>query len=175
MRQQSQEEKEIARSLIFCQTAESTIDVDADQDVEQLINASTQGEELNPTSMQQDWNATFREGAASRSSNQPEVTSPAPNSVPPGEVLQENSSPHSVGKTAKRTRGPAKTKSPALKEREEQPLPDVASVTPPGSAKEVTSSSGEAKKAKGPKTSQKSTAGQQNLDVFFARAQGIEF
>ena len=157
------------------QTADSAIDVDADQDVEQLINASTQGEELNPTSMQQDWNATPREGAASQSSNQPEVTSPAPNSVPPGKVPQESSSLHSVGKTAKRTRGPAKTKSPALKEREEQPLPDVASVTPPGSAKEVTSSSGEAKKAKGPKTSQKSTAGQQNLDVFFARAQGIEF
>ena len=174
LRQQSQEERQIARSLLLSQTAESAIDVEADQDVEQLINASTQGEEPNPASMQQDWNATPREGAASQSSNQPEVTSPAPNSVSPGKVSQESASPHSVGKIGKRTRGPAKTKSPAAKEREEQPVPDVPSATPPGSAKEVSSSSGETKKAKGPRTSQKSTAGQQNLDESFARAQGSE-
>ena len=173
-RQQSQEEKEMPRALLLSQTAESAIDVDADQEVEQLINASTQGEEPNTTSTQQDWNATPREGAASQSSNQPEVTSPAPNSVPSGKAPQERASPHSAGKTGKRTRGPAETKSPAVKEREELPLPDVASVTPPDSAKEVSSSSGETKKAKGPRTNQKSTAGQQNLDVFFARAQGSE-
>ena len=174
LRQPSQEEKEMARALLLSQKAESAIDVDADHEVEQLINASSQGEEQNTTSTQQDWNATPREGAASQSSNQPEVTSPAPNSVPTGKVPQESASPHSAGKTGKRTRGPAKTKSPAVKEREELPPPDVASVTPPDSAKEVSSSSGETKKAKGPRTNQKSTAGQQNLDEYFARAQGSE-
>ena len=33
LRQQSQEEKQIARSLLLSQTAESAIDVEADQDV----------------------------------------------------------------------------------------------------------------------------------------------
>ena len=149
--------------LFFSQTVESTIDVEADQDVEQLINASTQGEEPNPASMQQDWNATPREGAASQSSNQPEVTSPAPNSVLPGKVIQESASLHSVGKTGKRTRGPAKTKSQAVKEREEQPLPDVASATPPGSAKEVSSSSGETKKGKGTKDQPEINSGPTDL------------
>ena len=74
----------------------------------------------------------------------------------------------------KRTRGPGKIKSPAVTEREELPLPDVASVTPPDSAKEVSSFSGETKKAKGPRTNQNSTACQQNLDESFARAQGSE-
>ena len=109
----------MARALLFSQTAESAIDVDADQDVEQLINASTQGEEPNTTSMQQDWNATPREGVASQSSNQPEVTSPAPNSVPTGKVPQESVSFNVAGKTGNRTRGSAKSKSPAVKEREE--------------------------------------------------------
>ena len=40
-RQQSQEERQTAASLLLSQTADSAIDVDADHDVEQLINAST--------------------------------------------------------------------------------------------------------------------------------------
>ena len=54
LRQQSQEERQAARSLLLSQTADSAIDVEADQDVEQLINASTQADELHTTSMQQD-------------------------------------------------------------------------------------------------------------------------
>ena len=142
--------------------------------MEQLINSSIQAEEMHTTSMQQDWNATPREGAASQSSNQPEVTSPAPNIVSPAKLSQENSSPHSIGKPGKRTRGPGKSKSPALKEREEKCVTRCASVTPTGSAKEVSSSSGETKKAKGPGISQKTPAGQQNFDESFARAQGSE-
>ena len=96
------------------------------------------------------------------------------NSAAATKTSQENSSPHSAAKTGKRTRGPAKTKSPAPKEKDEQPPPDVAEVTAPGSAKELSSSSGETKKAKEHRTNQKSTAGQQNLDESFARAQGSE-
>ena len=62
LRQQSQEERQTAQSLLLSQMADSVIDVDADQDVEQLINASTQADELHTTSMQQDWNAIPREG-----------------------------------------------------------------------------------------------------------------
>ena len=87
---------------------------------------------------------------------------------------QENSSPHSAAKTGKRLRNAAKTKSPAAKERDEQPLPDVAEVTPPGSGKELSSSSGDTKKAKEHRTNKKTTAGQQNLDESFARTQGSE-
>ena len=134
--------------LFVCQTVESTIDVEADQDVEQFMNAFTQGEEPKPTSMNQDWNATPREGVASQSCNQPEVTSPAPNSAPPGKFLQESTSPYCVGKPGRRTRGPAKTKSPAVKERDELLLLDLASATPPGSAREVSSSSEPSKRQK---------------------------
>ena len=81
---------------------------------------------------------------------------------------------HSATKTGKRVRNALKTKSPAAKERDEQPPPDVAEATPPGSAKELSSSSGETKKAKEHKTNQTTTAGQQNLDESFARAQGSE-
>ena len=65
LRQQSQEERQTARSLLLSQTADSAIDVEADQDLEQLINAFTQADELHTTSMQQYCNATHREGAAS--------------------------------------------------------------------------------------------------------------
>ena len=51
------------QALAKCpQCTGSAIDVEADQDVEQLINASTQTDELHATSMQQDWNAIPREG-----------------------------------------------------------------------------------------------------------------
>ena len=111
-----------------CRTVGSTIDVEAGQDVEQFINAFTQGEEPKPTSMNQDWNAIPREGAASQSCNQPEVTSPAPNSVPPGKFLQESTSPYFAGEPGKRTRGPAKTKCFAVKERDEFLLLDLSRV-----------------------------------------------
>ena len=73
LRQQSQQERQIARALVLSQTVDSAIDVEADQDIEQSINASTQADELLATSMQQDWNATPREGAMSLSSSQAEI------------------------------------------------------------------------------------------------------
>ena len=76
--------------------------------------------------------------------------------------------------TTRREKSGTQAKSPALKEKDDQPLPGVAEVTPPGSAKELSSYSGETKKAKEHRTNQKSTAGQQNLDESFARAKGSE-
>ena len=127
MKQQSQEEKEVARSILFSHAAESAIDVDADQ----LLNASTQREEPAQTGTHQDWNPTPREGAASQSSQQTEPPSQAVNSAVAIKTSQENSSPHSTAKTGKRLRNAPKTKTPAAKERDEQPLPDVAEATPP--------------------------------------------
>ena len=167
-RQQSQEQIRIAQGILLSQTIESAIDVEADEEVEQLINASTEAAELLAAPLQPDWNATSREAAMSQSSHQPEITSSA------AKLAQETGSPNPVSKQVKRTRGPGKSKSQAVKEREEQLSPRCASKTPSGSAKEVSSSSGETKKAKGPRTSQKATAGQQNLDESFARAQGSE-
>ena len=143
-------------------------------EADHLLNAFTQREELAQTGTHQDWNPTSREGAASQSSQQMEPPSQSVNSATATNTSQENSSLHSAAKTGKRTRDPAKNKSPAPKERDEQPPPDVAEVTPPGSAKELSSSSGEIKKAKEHRTNQTSTAGQQNLDESFARAQGSE-
>ena len=173
MKHQSQEEKEVARSILFSQTAESAIDVDA-YEADQLLNASTQRGEPAQTGTHQDWNPTPRERAASQSSQKTEPPSQAVNSVAAIMTSQENSSPDSAAKTGKRVRNAPKTKSPAAKERDEQPPPDVAEATPPGSAKELSSSSGETKKAKEHKTNQTTTAGQQNLDESFARAQGSE-
>ena len=146
-----------------------TIDVEGDGEIEQLTNASSEAAELFEPPMQGDWNATSREAATSQISNQPETTSS------PAKLAQETGSPNPVSKPVKRTRGSGKSKSPAMKEREEQCSPRCASKTPSGSAKEVSSSSGETKKAKGPRTGQKVTAGQQNLDESFARVQGSEF
>ena len=168
LRQQSQEEIQIAQGILLSQTMDGAIDVEADADVEQLINASSEAAELLAAPMQPDWNATPREAAMSQSSNQPEITSS------PAKLAQETGSPNPVSKQGKRTRGPGKSKSPAVKEREEKPSPRCASKTPSGSAKEVSSSSGETKKTKGPRTNQKATAGQQNLDESFARVQGSE-
>ena len=154
MKQQSQEEKEVARAILFSQTADSAIDVDAEE-ADHLLNAFTQCEEPNPAGTHQDWNATPRGGAASQSSQQLEPPSQALNSAPAVTASQENSSPHSAAKTGKRGRGSGKAKSPAAKEREEQPLPDVAEVTPAGSAKELSSSSGDTKKAKEHRTNKK--------------------
>jgi hypothetical protein len=76
--------------------------------------------------------------------------------------------PKPVGK---RGRGPAKAKSPAAKAKEDSlAMLDMAGVTPPGPAEELSSSSGDTKKAKGPRTNQKNTAGQQNLNDAFAKA-----
>ena len=108
LKQQSQDERQIAAALFMSQTEDGAIDLDADQDVEQRRNASTQEEELHTASLQQDWTATPREGAASHSSNQPEVTSPVLNAPPTAQMSQESSSPPSIGKQGKRTRGPAK-------------------------------------------------------------------
>ena len=163
----------MARAILFPQTADSAIDVDAEE-ADHLLNACTHCEEPTPAATHQDWNATPREGVASQSSHQLEPPSHASNCAPAATASQENSSPHSAAKTGKRGRGPGKAKSPAAKERDEQPLPDVAEVTPPGSAKELSSSSGDTKKAKGPRTNQKHTAGQQNLDEYFPRTQGSE-
>ena len=163
----------MARAILFSQTADSAIDVDAEE-ADHLFNAATQCEEPTPAATHQDWNATSREVAASQSSQQVEPPSQALNSAPAVTASQENSSLHSAAKTGKRGRNPGTAKSPAAKEREEQPLPDVAEVTPPGSAKELSSFSGDTKKAKWQRTNQKTTAGQQNLDESFARTQGSE-
>ena len=141
---------------------------------DQLLNSSTQRKEPAQTGAHQDWNPTPRKWAASQSSQQTEPPSQAVNSAAATKTSQENRSPHSAATTGKRVRNAPKTKSPAAKERDEQPLPDVAAVTPPGSAKELSSFSGDIKKAKEHRTNQKSTAGQQNLDEYFARAQGSE-
>ena len=167
-RQQSQEQIRIAQGILLSQTIESAIDVGADEDVEQLINASSKAAELLAAPMQPNWNATSRDAAMSQSFNQPEITSSL------AKLAQATGSPNPVSKQGKRTRGPGKSNSPAVKEREEKAFPRCASKTPSGSAREVSSSSGEAKKAKGPRTSQKATAGKQNLDESFARAQGSE-
>ena len=92
--------------------------------------------------MQGDWNATSREVAASQSSNQPEITSSQ------DKLGQENGLPNPASKPVKRIRGPGKFKSPAPKESEEQASPGCASKTPSGSAKAVSSLSGETKKVK---------------------------
>ena len=134
LKQQSQEEKEVARCILFSQTADSAIDVDA-YEADQLLNASTQREEPAQTGTHQDWNPTPREGAASQSSQQTEPPSQSVNSAAATKTLQENSSPHSATKTGKRVRNAPQTKIPAVKEREKQLLTDVASVAPPGSAK----------------------------------------
>ena len=147
-KQHSQEEVRIAQERFFSQT----IDVEGHEEIEQLINASSEAADLLEPPMQGDWNATSRKAAASQSSNQPEITSS------PAKLAQETGSPNPISKPVKRTRGPGKSKSPALKEREEQPSPRCASKTPSGSAKEVSSSSGETKKAKGARTGQKATA-----------------
>ena len=143
-------------------------------EADHLLNDSTQREEPAETGTHQDWSPTPKEGAAPQSSQQSEPQNQSVNSAAATKTSQENSSPHSAAKTGKRTRVPAKAKSPALKEKDDQPPPDVAEVTPPGSAKELSSSSGETKKAKEHRTNQKSTEGQQNLDESFARAQGSE-
>ena len=119
-----------------------TIDVEGDGEIEQLTNASSEAAELFEPPMQGDWNATSREAATSQISNQPETTSS------PAKLAQEIGSPNAVSKPVKRTTGPGKSKSPALKEREEQPSPRCASKTPSGFAKEMSSSSGELRKPK---------------------------
>ena len=138
LRQQSQEEVHIAQGIFFSQA----IDVEGDEEIEQLIKTSREAAELLEAPMQADWNATSREAAAFQSSNQQEIISS------PAKLAQEIGSPNPVSKPVKRTRGPGKSKSQAMKDREEQPSPRCASKTPSGSANEVSSSSGETKKAK---------------------------
>ena len=116
LKQQGQEEKEVAHAILFSQTADSAIDVDAFE-ADHLLNAFTQLEELAETGTHQDWSSTPKEGAASHSSQQREPPSQSVISAAATKTSQENSSPHSATKTGKRTRGPAKAKSPALKEK----------------------------------------------------------
>ena len=163
-KQQSQEEVRIAQERFLSQT----INVEGDEEIEQVINASSEAANLLEPLMQGDWNATPREAAASQSSNQPEITSS------PAKLGQETSSPNPASTPVKRIRGPGKSKSPAPEEREEQAFPGCAPKTPFGLAKAVSSLSGETKKAKGARTGQRATAGEQNLDESFARAQASE-
>ena len=60
LRQQSQEEIQIAQGILLSQTIDGAIDVEADEDVEQLINASKEAAELLAAPMQPDWNAISR-------------------------------------------------------------------------------------------------------------------
>ena len=53
-------------------------------------------------------------------------------------------------------------------------MTEMAGVTPPGPAEELSRFSGDTKKAKGPRTNQKNTAGQQNLSDAFAKTLGSE-
>ena len=104
LKQQSQEEKEVARAILFSQTADSAIDVDADE-ADHLLNAFTQCEEPTPAGTHQDWNAFSREGVASQSSQKLEPPSQALNSDLAATASQENSSLHLVAKTGRRGRG----------------------------------------------------------------------
>ena len=54
IRQQSQEEVKIAQGILLSQT----IDVEGDEEIEQLINASSEAAELLAAPMQPDWNAS---------------------------------------------------------------------------------------------------------------------
>ena len=108
-KQHCQEELWIAQERLFSQT----IDAEGDEEIEQIINASSEAANLLEPPLQGDWNATPREAAASQSSNQPEITSS------PAKLGPETCSPNPASKPVKRIRGPGKSKSPALKEREE--------------------------------------------------------
>ena len=90
MKQQSQEEKEVVQSILFSQTADSAIDVDA-YEADHLLNAFTQREELAETGTHQDWSPTPKEGAASQSSQQREPPSQSANSAAATKTSQENS------------------------------------------------------------------------------------
>ena len=149
------------------------------------MNASPRDDELASTVPHQDWNATPTEGNAPQSSYQADSSSQASNSAQPAEASQGTDAFTASFLSAvergllpkpasKRVRGPGKAKSPAAKAKEDSPLPDIAGVTPPGPAEELSSSSGDTKKAKGPRTNQKNTAGQQNLSDAFAKILGSE-
>ena len=75
----------------------------------------------------------------------------------------------------KRTRGLGKkSKSQGLFQSDDQMSPGFASKTLPGSAKGVSSSSGEAEKSKGTRTGPILSPGQQHLDDSFAKVGGSD-
>jgi hypothetical protein len=183
-RDQNQEDKDIAESILRSQEEGDTIDVDAEE-AKSEINATPRDDEYASTKSHQDGNITPTEGSVPQSPFQPGSASQATNQAQQAEAPQSNETltasplsalergllPKPVGK---RVRGLGKAKSPAAKAKEDSPLPDMAGVTPPGPAEELSSSSGDTKKAKGPRTNQKNTAGQQNLSDAFAKTIGSE-
>ena len=93
-----------------------------------------------------DFGPTPRESVASQGSQQIGETA----SLSPQASNAVTPSP--VSKQAK-TRGPGKSKRPGPRQSEDKMSPGVASKTPPGSAKGVSTSHGEAKKLKGARAS----------------------
>ena len=183
-RDQNQEDKDIAESILRSQEEGDAIDVDAEE-AKSVINVTPRDDEYASTKSHQDGNVTPTEGSVPQSSFQPGSASQATNQAQQAEATQSNetftASPFSALErgllpkpAGKRVRGPGKAKSPAAKAKEDSPLPDMAGVTPPGPAEELSSFSGDTKKAKGPSTNQKNTAGQQNLSDAFAKAIGSE-
>lgn len=183
-RDQHQEEKDIAESILRSQEEGGTIDVDTEE-AKSEINATPRDDEYALTKSHQDGNITIIEGSVPQSPFQPGSASQATNQAQQAEATQSSemltASPLSAFErgllpkpVGKRVRGLGKAKSPAAKAKEDSLLPDMAGVTPPGFAEELSSSSGDTKKATGPRTNQKNTAGQQNLNDAFAKAIGSE-
>ena len=174
----------MAKSILRSQEEDGAIDVDAEE-AKSVINATPRDDEFASTKLHQDGNVTPTEGSVPQSPFQPGSASQATNQAQPAEVAQSNdaftASPLSAVErgllpkpAGKRVRGLGKAKSPAAKAKEDSPLTDMAGVTPPGPAEELSSSSGDTQKAKGPRTNQKNTARQQNLSDAFANTLGSE-
>ena len=180
-RDQDQEERANAESILRSQEEENTIDLDSEE-AKIDVSATPRDEEQALTTSRLEGNITPTEGSVPQSPFQPgSVTYPTDQSQH-AEVAQSSESMNSLTFSAsergllpkpvgKRGRGPAKAKSPAAKAKEDSlAMLDMAGVTPPGPAEELSSSSGDTKKVKGPRTNQKNTAGQQNLNDAFAKA-----
>ena len=183
-RDQDQEEKANAESILRSQEEENTIDLDSEE-AKIDVSATPRDEEQALTTSRLEGNITPTEGSVPQSPFQPGSISHPTNQVQQAEATQSSemltASPLSAFErgllpkpVGKRVRGPGKAKSPAAKAKEDSRLTDMAGVTPPGLAEELSSSSGDAKKAKGPRTNQKNTAGQQNLSDAFAKTIGSE-
>ena len=178
-RDQSQEEKEVAESILRSQEEDGAIDVDAEE-AKSVINVTPRDDEFASTKLHQDGNVTPTEGSVPQSPLQPGSASQATHQAQQAEVAQSNeafiASPFSALErgllpkpAGKRVRGLGKAKSPATKVKEDSLLIGMAGVTPPGLAEELSSFSGDTKKAKGPRTNQNTTVGQQNLSDAFAK------